>query len=158
MTARSPRFRARSSNSRMAVLLPVPVVPISLKCLFSSTLGTGIPARVSWPASVRRARRRGESQLIEQHPQFGAAAGKVIEALEKGRFRGIASELNLLELTVRPLQLGRQDAADDYETLLSYFPNLELVPISRQILLEAAGLRARHRLRTPDAIQLATGL
>jgi predicted nucleic acid-binding protein len=56
------------------------------------------------------------------------------------------------------LQLGRQDAADDYETLLSYFPNLELVPISRQILLEAAGLRARHRLRTPDAIQLATGL
>jgi predicted nucleic acid-binding protein len=59
---------------------------------------------------------------------------------------------------VRPLQLGRQDAADDYETLLSYFPNLQLEPITRLILLEAAGLRARYRLRTPDAIQLATGL
>jgi predicted nucleic acid-binding protein len=47
-------------------------------------------------------------------------------------------------------------AADDYETLLSYFPNLDLIPISRAILLDAAGLRARHRLRTPDAIQLAT--
>jgi predicted nucleic acid-binding protein len=33
-----------------------------------------------------------------------------------------------------------------------------LEPISRDILLEAAGLRARHRLRTPDAIQIATGL
>jgi uncharacterized protein len=55
-------------------------------------------------------------------------------------------------------QLGRQDAADDYETLLSHFPNLQLEPITRGILLEAAGLRARFRLRTPDAIQLATGL
>jgi len=64
----------------------------------------------------------------------------------------------LLELTVRPLRLGRQDVADDYEVLLDYFPNFELEPISRDILLEAAALRARQRLRTPDAIQIATGL
>jgi predicted nucleic acid-binding protein len=95
---------------------------------------------------------------FEQHEIFGANAGQVVERLEDGAFRGIASELTLLELTLRPLQLGRQDAADDYETLLSYFPNLELEPISRRILLEAAALRARFRLRTPDAIQLATGL
>jgi predicted nucleic acid-binding protein len=56
------------------------------------------------------------------------------------------------------LQLGRQDVADDYEVLLDHFPNLELKPVSREILLEAASLRARHRLRTPDAIQIATGL
>jgi predicted nucleic acid-binding protein len=35
---------------------------------------------------------------------------------------------------------------------------LELEPISREILLEAAALRARQRLRTPDAIQIATGM
>lgn len=95
---------------------------------------------------------------FEQHPEFASPAGHVIESLEAGKFRGIASELTLLELTVRPLQLGRQDVADDYEVLLGYFPNLELQPISREILLEAAALRARHRLRTPDAIQIATGL
>jgi predicted nucleic acid-binding protein len=95
---------------------------------------------------------------FEQHPQFGPPAGKVIESLEAGKFRGVASELSLLELTVRPLQLGRQDVADDYEVLLDYFPNLELEPMSREILVEAASLRARHRLRTPDAIQIATGL
>ena len=95
---------------------------------------------------------------FECHAQLGTAAGQVIRQLEDGKFRGIVSELTLLELTVRPLQLGRQDAADDYETLLSYFPNLDLEPISRLILLEAAALRARYRLRTPDAIQLATGL
>jgi predicted nucleic acid-binding protein len=89
---------------------------------------------------------------------LGEAAGYVIEQLEAGKFPGIASELTLLDLIVKPLQLGRQDAADEYETLLSHFPNLELVPISRAILVEAAALRARSRLRTPDAIQLATGL
>ncbi len=93
---------------------------------------------------------------FEKNPLFGNAADRVIESLEAGRFRGFASELTLLELTVKPLQMGRQDAADDYELLLCYFPNLELVPISRAILLEAAALRARHRLRTPDAIQVAT--
>jgi len=95
---------------------------------------------------------------FEQHPQLAAAAGKIIESLEEGEYRGVASELTLLELTVRPLQLGRQDVADDYEVLLDYFPNFQLEPISREILLEAAGLRARQRLRTPDAIQVATGL
>lgn len=95
---------------------------------------------------------------FEQNSTFGEAAGYVIEQLEAGKFRGIASELTLLELIVKPLQLGRQDAADDYETLLSYFPNLDLEPISRAVLLDAAALRARYRLRTPDAIQLATGL
>lgn len=95
---------------------------------------------------------------FERHPQFGAAAGRVIDNLEQGKFRGVASELTLLELTVQPLRLGRQDAADDYEVLLDYFPNLELLPISREILLDAAALRARQGLRTPDAIQIATGL
>jgi predicted nucleic acid-binding protein len=95
---------------------------------------------------------------FEHHARFGPAAGKVIERLEAGRFRGVASELTLLELTVRPLQLGRQDVADEYELLLSHFPNLELAPVTREILLLAAGLRARHRLRTPDAIQVATAI
>jgi predicted nucleic acid-binding protein len=95
---------------------------------------------------------------FEQHPELGAVASKIIESLEEGEYRGVASELTLLELTVRPLQLGRQDVADDYEVLLDYFPNFEFERISREILLEAAALRARQRLRTPDAIQIATGL
>jgi predicted nucleic acid-binding protein len=95
---------------------------------------------------------------LEQHPEFGAAAGKIIAALRAGTILGVSSELTLLELTVKPLRLERQNVADEYELLLSNFPNLTLEPISRDILLRAASLRASHRLRTPDAIQLATGL
>jgi predicted nucleic acid-binding protein len=95
---------------------------------------------------------------FEGHPTLAAPAAGVLDALESGAFTGVASELTLLELTVRPLQLGRQDIADEYELLLGHFPNFELQPISREILLQAAALRARRRLRTPDAIQIATGL
>jgi predicted nucleic acid-binding protein len=82
----------------------------------------------------------------------------VIESLEEERFRGIVSEFTLPELTVRRLQLGRQDAADEYELLLNHFPNVELEPVSREVLLDTAALPARHRFRNPDAILLATGL
>lgn len=95
---------------------------------------------------------------FEGHPRFGLAAGKVIQGVVAGKFRGVTSELILLELTVRPLQLARQDVADEYELLHDHFPNLELAPVTREILLLAAGLRARHRLRTPDAIQVATAI
>jgi predicted nucleic acid-binding protein len=95
---------------------------------------------------------------LEGHPEFGSASSDLIAALERGQFRGVASELTLMELTVRPLSRGRQDAADDYEILLTYFPNLDLAPITRDILMRAAGLRAGYRIRTPDAIQVATGI
>ena len=42
------------------------------------------------------------------------------------------------------------EAADDYETLRSYFPNLELVSISRAVLLGSAALRARQSLLLTD--------
>lgn len=51
-----------------------------------------------------------------------------------------------------------RSVADEYELLIAHFPNLELLPITREILLDAAALRAIHRLRTPDAIQLATAM
>ncbi|MBV6417056.1 MAG: hypothetical protein CMLOHMNK_01689 [Steroidobacteraceae bacterium] len=95
---------------------------------------------------------------FEAHPRFGTPADRILGDLEAGRFTGIASELMLLELTVLPLRQGRQDIADEYELLLARFPNLDLVPVSREILLEAAALRAAHGLRTPDAVHLATAV
>ncbi len=95
---------------------------------------------------------------FEGHAEFASAATAVITSLEQGRFTGLVSELSLMELTVGPLQLGRQDVADEYELLLDQFPNLELLPVTRDVLLEAAAVRARYRLRTPDALLIATGL
>jgi predicted nucleic acid-binding protein len=95
---------------------------------------------------------------LEQNPEFGSAAAEVLAAMERGDFQGIVSELTLLELQVRPLRLERQDIADQYELLLDHFPNLIFAPVVRNVLTLAAMLRAKYRLKTPDAIVLATGI
>jgi predicted nucleic acid-binding protein len=95
---------------------------------------------------------------LERHPEYATLARQVLEAVEGGSCRAVSSELTLLEILVRPLQLELQDVADEYELLLSSFPNLTLEPISRDVLLQAATLRARHGLRTPDAIVSATAM
>lgn len=119
-------------------------------------------------AKTGSSRLRGEKRVLidtsvwiyhfEHHSRFGEAADRVLGDLESGCFEGIASELTLLELTVLPLRLGRQDIADEDELLLTHFPHLEIVPVSREILLEAAALRAAHGLRTPDSVHLATAI
>jgi len=95
---------------------------------------------------------------FEGHPEFGAATTSIITSMEQGRFVGLLSELSLMELIVRPLRQSRQDVADGYELLLDRFPSLELRPVTRDVLLEAAAVRARYRLRTPDALLVAPDL
>lgn len=95
---------------------------------------------------------------LEKHPDYSILTRQVLEAVEGGACQAVSSELTLLEILVRPLQLELQDVADEYELLLSSFPNLSLEPITKDILLSAASIRAIHGLRTPDAIVTATAM
>lgn len=93
---------------------------------------------------------------LEGNADYCEYTTEIMGAISQGRCRAVISELSLMEVIVGPLKLARQDVADEYETLLSHFPNLEIVQITRAVLLKAAELRVKHRLRTPDAIILAT--
>lgn len=95
---------------------------------------------------------------FENHPEYLPLTTEVLTAVESGNLRAIASELTILEIIVLPLKQEHLDAADDYELLLSEFPNLTLIPITRSILRHAASLRASYGLRTPDALIVATAL
>lgn len=93
---------------------------------------------------------------FEGNPEFAESSNQILTAIAKNNCRAVISELTLMELIIGPLKLNRQDIADEYELLLSHYPNLTLVPISRPILLLAAQIRALYGFRTPDAIILAT--
>nr|VFK51141.1 MAG: Predicted nucleic acid-binding protein, contains PIN domain [Candidatus Kentron sp. TUN]VFK51340.1 MAG: Predicted nucleic acid-binding protein, contains PIN domain [Candidatus Kentron sp. TUN]VFK54462.1 MAG: Predicted nucleic acid-binding protein, contains PIN domain [Candidatus Kentron sp. TUN] len=95
---------------------------------------------------------------IEQHPRYSHLARSALRAVSDGICRGIVSELTLMEIKTGPLRQGEIEAAGKYELLLDRFPNLSLIPIERSILDRTAHLRAYCRLKTPDAIILATGL
>ena len=95
---------------------------------------------------------------LEGHPDYRGLTTEILTAVSAGKCAAVVSELTLMELLVRPLKLEREEVADEYETLLTHFPNLSLVAIRREILLKAAFVRARYGLRTPDAVIVATGV
>jgi len=95
---------------------------------------------------------------LEDHPDYCRLTTEILTAVSAGKCAAVVSELTLMELLVRPLQLEREDVADEYETLLAHFPNLSLIPIHRDPLRKAAVVRARYGLRAPDAVIVATAI
>lgn len=65
-----------------------------------------------------------------------------------------ASRLSWLECMVKPLRDQDDALVNDYR---SFFDSaqLEVVELTRQVIERAADLRAEHRLKTPDALQVA---
>lgn len=96
--------------------------------------------------------------VLEANPDFVEVSQSWLALVESGRVVGTASVLTATELLVHPLRAGRPDVAANYATHLRNLPNLDLVPIDLAIAREAAHLRARWGLRTPDALHLASAI
>lgn len=96
--------------------------------------------------------------LIEDNPIFSSTVTPLFEAIADGRVAATTSALTLLEVMVAPLRNGDGPTADRYHRLLHDSLGLSLAEIDQPVLLLAAKLRATSRLKTPDAIQLATAL
>lgn len=89
--------------------------------------------------------------FLEAHPRFGEATRHALESAT-GRLFCI-SPLVELECLVRPLRMGDQSLIERYEAFFQCQKTLDIGPT---IFRDAAELRARHRLKTPDALHLAT--
>jgi predicted nucleic acid-binding protein len=69
----------------------------------------------------------------------------------------VTSELTLAEVLVGPLQYGDEELAGHYGDIVASGKGLDVVPVDRNVLIEAAMLRSFSRsLKLPDAIHVAT--
>lgn len=66
-----------------------------------------------------------------------------------------SSVITLTEVLAQPKRAHNPAVEDEYRDLLLHSRNFNLIPIDYSIAEIAADLRARYRLRTPDALQLA---
>ena len=96
--------------------------------------------------------------LIEEHPLYLPLVRPFFEAVDRGDFHVVTSTLTLTEVLVHPLRHGNQGLADRYRQILLGASHIVTVPVSQSIAQQAAQLRVRGMLRTPDAIQLATAI
>lgn len=96
--------------------------------------------------------------FIEEHPKFLPLVEPVFAAIDDGPLEGVTSGLTLLETLVAPYRAGNRPLAERYEALISRSRRIRLVDLNQPLLRVAAQLRATHRVKTPDAIQLAAAL
>lgn len=83
----------------------------------------------------------------------------VVDAcVRSGRNPAIVSMVTVMELLVRPLEVGPGEEYDHVLDFLQRFPNLQAKPIDLHVAHEAASLRAQHRFSPPDALIIGTGL
>ncbi len=95
---------------------------------------------------------------LEDHPRYLSLCDEVFDLLEQGGAEAVTSTVSLLEVLVQPLAMGKTDLINEYRSFLTETPHLTLRPLDSTLAERAAALRARHQVRTVDAVQLAAAL
>ncbi|MDF5729829.1 MAG: PIN domain-containing protein [Rhizonema sp. PD38] len=95
---------------------------------------------------------------LEGYPAFIQDLTQLFQSIVQGNIIAVTSELSLAEALVKPLQ--NQDVAQQttYKQFISSSQNLSVFPVSRDILIEAARVRAHVQIKLPDAIHAATAI
>jgi predicted nucleic acid-binding protein len=97
--------------------------------------------------------------FVEAHPRLGPIVRPLFEErLAAGINLAVTSVVTLAEVLVQPMAVGRSDLVDRFTSLLTSSRHLLSLDISAPVARRAAELRAKHRLRLPDAFQLAVAL
>ena len=92
---------------------------------------------------------------VEKHADYWRILISLWQSLKSGEIEVVTSELTLLETLVQPIRQNNQILISAYETVLTK-TEIELFPITLDILRESANLRAAENLKTPDAIHATT--
>jgi predicted nucleic acid-binding protein len=96
--------------------------------------------------------------FVERHTACLDLMREILKRIEADEFRACSSVVTLTEVLTQPLRASNQQLTDEYRDLLLHGRNFTLYGINTLIAELAAHLRARYRLHTPDALQIAVAL
>ncbi len=96
--------------------------------------------------------------FLEGHPRYGVWCATLFDLIERGQNPAVTSTVTLLELLVQPYRDQKEELTQKIFALSTTYPKLEWVSLTMNLADRAAELRARYRLSTPDALQLATAI
>ena len=96
--------------------------------------------------------------FLEDHPKLAARFAPVFDAAAQGALSIFVSTITLAEVVAGPLKAGNEILAAQYCEALRGSKNWEIIPVTEEISILAARIRAIRNLRLPDAIQVATAV
>src|SRR5258708_22239285 len=82
----------------------------------------------------------------------------IVAFIEDTPIDAISSVITLTEVLNQPISKGRTDLERAYRKILLSGYAFRLLPVSQTIAESAAHLRAHYKLRTPDALHIATAI
>ena len=93
--------------------------------------------------------------LIEENPLYLNQVYKLLDFLEKSEYAIITSTLTLGEILTKPYKDNRLDLIETYK---AFFAEMKLIELNSEIASLFAKIRADYKIKTPDAVQLASAV
>ena len=95
---------------------------------------------------------------FEAHSKYLPLTTAILTGVQNGSWSAVTSVITLMEINVRPWQIGKPRIAQTYEALVTHFPNLRVMDTNRDIARKTAQIRAAYNLRPADALHIATAI
>lgn len=95
---------------------------------------------------------------IEQGNAWSHSLKDLFECIDENAVHAFTSEVTIAEVLVKPMGAGATDLIEKYEQLLSGGSVVNVVPIDRAILVSAAALQGRLKIKLMDAVHVATAI
>ena len=96
--------------------------------------------------------------LFEGVPVYRRLMADLVGEIDQQDISVIASELTLVEILPSPVRERQRGLVASYLELMQRTPRFTLVQVDRRVIERAVQLRADLRLRSMDALHLATAL
>ena len=94
--------------------------------------------------------------IVEGHQRYRPVLERLVAAIEIKTLSAITCVLSLAEVLVGPLRDTDEQRVRAFEALLSAdSPDIEIMPLNRELLIRSARLSADLGLKLPDAIHVA---
>lgn len=93
---------------------------------------------------------------LEVNPRYVTFTDPIFAWIEQAENSAVTSTITMTELLVHPYRDADENRVNAFYGLLTTYPNLEWIAPDLEIADIAARFRARHLMRTPDALQAAT--
>ncbi len=94
--------------------------------------------------------------FFEDHPRFAGPMSVFFDVIAEVDAKVVTSMVTYIELLTQPQKTGNEALAGKYRDYLTNSDQVSLYPLNLLVADAAVRLRAEFRLKTPDAIQLAT--
>ena len=108
----------------------------------------------------------GATVLVDTNPIIYVFEGNplavhfegVFADIESGRIQAIVTPITIAEVVCGPMKAGNEALAERYRCALCSGSGWMLRDIDADIAMLAARLRLQHKIKLPDALQLATAV